>query len=211
MQQLLTGKTRLPGFSGDGGAKLGDFFELNPNKTYLNDTELVTFIRMEDVSESGRIINQNIMPSSSIKKGLTYFEHNDVLVAKITPCFENGKGACLDTLETKCGFGSTEFHILRAKKNAVPKYIFYQTQLPEFRNRLEAEMTGTAGQKRVPAQAIIDYPLPIYHSRDEQRAIADILSDIDAEIVAIEQKRDKTRSLKQGMTQELLTGKTRLI
>ena len=57
MQQLLTGKTRLPGFSGDGGAKLGDFFELNLNKTYLNDTDLVTFIRMEDVSESGRIIN----------------------------------------------------------------------------------------------------------------------------------------------------------
>jgi type I restriction enzyme, S subunit len=120
MQQLLTGKKRLPGFAGDGSARLGDFFELNPNKSYLSDTDLVTFIRMEDISENGRIINQNIMPLSSIKNGLTYFERNDVLVAKITPCFENGKGACLDALETKCGFGSTEFHVLRAKKNAVP-------------------------------------------------------------------------------------------
>ncbi len=211
MQQLLTGKTRLPGFAGDGSARLGGFFELNPTKSYLSDTDLVTFIRMEDVSESGRIIIQNIMPLSSIKKGLTYFERNDVLVAKITPCFENGKGACLDTLETKCGFGSTEFHVLRARKNAVPRYIFYQTQLPEFRNRLEAEMIGTAGQKRVPARTIIDYPLPIYHSRDEQQAIADILTDMEAEIVALEQKRDKTRALKQGMMQELLTGKTRLV
>jgi type I restriction enzyme S subunit len=211
MQRLLTGKTRLSGFTGDGSARLGDFFELNPNKSYLSDTDLVTFIRMEDVSESGRIINQNIMPLSSIKKGLTYFERNDVLVAKITPCFENGKGACLDTLETKSGFGSTEFHILRAKKNALPRYIFYQTQLPEFRNRLEAEMIGTAGQKRVPSRTIIDYPLPIFHSKDEQLAIATILSDMDAEIAALEQKRDKTRALKQGMMQELLTGKTRLI
>ena len=195
MQQLLTGKTRLPGFAGDGRAKLGDFFELNPNKPYFNDTDLVSFIRMEDVSESGRIINQNIMPLSSIKKGLTYFERNDVLVAKITPCFENGKGACLDTLETKSGFGSTEFHILRAKKNAVPRYIFYQTQLPEFRNRLEAEMIGTAGQKRVPARTIIDYPLPIHHSREEQRALAAILFGLDSEIAALEQWRAKSRAL----------------
>jgi type I restriction enzyme, S subunit len=211
MQQLLTGTIRLPGFSGERGATLGDFFELNPNKMSLRNTDLVTFIRMEDVSESGRIINRNIMPLSSIQRGLTYFERNDVLVAKITPCFENGKGACLDTLETKCGFGSTEFHVLRAKKNAVPRYIFYQTQLSEFRTRLEAEMIGTAGQKRVPVRTIIDYPLPIYHSKDEQLAIATILSDMDSEISALEQKRDKTRALKQGMMQELLTGKTRLI
>jgi len=211
MQQLLTSKTRLPGFNGHGSAKLGDFFELNPTKTRLNDTDLVTFIRMEDISESGRIINQHCMPLSSIKKGFTFFERNDVLVAKITPCFENGKGACLDTLKTKSGFGSTEFHVLRAKKNAIPRYVFYQTQTVEFRQRLEAEMIGTAGQKRVPAQAIINYSLPVLHLIDEQAAIAAILSDMDAEIAALEQRRDKTRALKQGMMQELLTGKTRLV
>ena len=75
MQQLLTGKKRLPGFAGDGSARLGDFFELNPNKSYLSDTDLVTFIRMEDISENGKIINQNIMPLSSIKRVYTYFEN----------------------------------------------------------------------------------------------------------------------------------------
>src|SRR5436305_10070653 len=172
MQQLVTGRRRLSGFAGDGSAKLGDFFELNPKKTYLNDTDLVTFIGMEDISERGCVINQNIIPLSSIKKGLTFFEHSDVLVAKITPYLENGKGACLDTLETKSRFGSTEFHVLRAKKNAIPRYICYQTQTMEFRKQLEAEMTGTAGQKRVPAQTIIDYSLPVLHSIDEQQAIA---------------------------------------
>jgi type I restriction enzyme S subunit len=211
MQQLLTGKTRLPGFDGHGSATLGDFFELNHSKTSLNETDLVTFIRMEDVSASGSLSNQNIMPFSSIKKGYTFFERNDVLIAKITPCFENGKGACLDTMATQAGFGSTEFHVLRAKKNAVPRYIFYQTQTVAFRRRLEAEMLGTAGQKRVPAKAIIDYSLPALHTKDEQQAIADILTDMDAEITALQRKRDKYRAVKQGMMQELLTGKTRLI
>jgi type I restriction enzyme S subunit len=93
----------------------------------------------------------------------------------------------------------------------IPRYIFYQTQTVEFRQRLEAEMIGTAGQKRVPAQAIIDYSLPVLHFIEEQQAIATILSDMDAEIAALEQKRDKIRALKQGMMQELLTGKTRLL
>ena len=211
MQQLLTGKARLLGFSGNGSAKLGDFFELNPSRTFLNDTDLVTFIRMEDVSENGHILNQNIVPLSAINKGLTFFERNDILVAKITPCFENGKGACLDTLATKVGYGSTEFHVLRAKRNAVPRYIFYQTQTTEFRRQLETEMIGSAGQKRVPAQAIIDYPLAVFHSKPEQQAIATILSDMDTEIGALEERREKTRALKQGMMQELLTGKTRLL
>jgi len=100
---------------------------------------------------------------------------------------------------------------LRAKKKAIPRYIFYQTQTVEFRQRLEAEMIGTAGQKRVPARAIINYSLPVLHSKDEQQAIADILTDMDAEITALELKLDKTRALKQGMMQELLTCKTRLI
>ncbi len=211
MQQLLTGKTRLPGFSNSGSAKLGDFFELNPSKIHLSDTDLVTFIRMEDVSENGHVLNEHIVPSSSIKKGFTFFERGDVLVAKITPCFENGKGACLDTMKTRAGFGSTEFHVLRANRNGVPRYIFYQTQNDEFREKLESEMIGSAGQKRVPAQAIVNHPLPVLHFIKEQQAIASILSDMDAEIVALEQRRDKTRALKQGMMQELLTGKTRLV
>ncbi|GCE15105.1 restriction endonuclease subunit S [Tengunoibacter tsumagoiensis] len=211
MQQLLTGKMRLPGFSGNENGKLGDLFDLNPKRTLISDTDSVTLIRMEDISENGTILNQNVVPLSLIKKGLTFFERNDVLVAKITPCFENGKGACLDTLKTRFGFGSTEFHILRAKRNAISRYIFYQTQTVEFRQQLELEMIGTAGQKRVPLQSIRNYVLPVLHSREEQQAIAAVLSDMDTEIEALEQRRDKTVMVKQGMMQELLTGKTRLV
>lgn len=212
MQQLLTGKKRLASFNehlGDGC--LGSLFVLSPSRKPTKNNEKVTFLGMEDVSEDGQIIRQSEMPFSQVKKGLTYFGRNDVLVAKITPCFENGKGACLDKLKTEKGFGSTEFHVLRAKDNAIPRYIFYQTQTESFRKKLETEMTGTAGQKRVPSSAIINYPLPILHSKEEQKAIAQVLSDMDAEMEKLEQQRDKYKAVKQGMMQELLTGKTRLV
>ena len=65
--------------------------------------------------------------------GFTYFRKGDVLLAKITPCFENGKGACLDELPTPFGFGSTEFHVLRAKHEILPQYLYRLTTHREFR------------------------------------------------------------------------------
>lgn len=72
---------------------------------------------MSDVDDSGHIIAQHKMDIHQIKSGLTPFERGDILVAKITPCFENGKGANTKTLQTETGFGSTEFHVLRNKKD----------------------------------------------------------------------------------------------
>ncbi len=190
--------------------KLGELFKIKQNKMPIKNNEMVVFLGMEDVSEDGKIVNQHVLPFSEIKKGLTYFEKNDILVAKITPCFENGKGAFLDTLKTEKGFGSTEFYVLRAKTNVDPRYIFYHTQTEKFRKKLESEMTGTAGQKRVPISAVINYPLSIVHSRTEQQAIASALSDVDALIIALEHLITKKRNIKQGAMQQLLTGKKRL-
>lgn len=189
---------------------LGYFFTLNPSKQSIKNNEFVTFLGMEDVSEEGKILKQHKIPYSKIRQGLTYFERDDVLVAKITPCFENGKGACLENLQTQIGFGSTEFHVLRANSNSVPKYIFYQTQSQTFRKKLELEMVGTAGQKRVSAKSILDFPLPLKHSKEEQKAIATALSDVDELINALDALIEKKRNIKQGTMQELLTGKRRL-
>jgi type I restriction enzyme S subunit len=71
--------------------KLGELFKIKQNKMPIKNNEMVVFLGMEDVSEDGKIVNQHVLPFSEIKKGLTYFEKNDILVAKITPCFENGK------------------------------------------------------------------------------------------------------------------------
>ncbi|GAA0109283.1 restriction endonuclease subunit S [Clostridium tertium] len=190
--------------------KLGDLLEKNIIKKSIKDNELVTFIPMEYVSEDGRLLEQCVTRQSKVKKGLTYFEKNDVIVAKITPCFENGKGACLDELATNVGYGSTEFHVLRARKDVVPRYIYYHTHANNFRRKLEREMVGSAGQKRVPLNLILKYPLQVTHSTKEQYKIATALSDIDNLIISVEKLINKKQKIKQGVMQELLTGKKRL-
>jgi type I restriction enzyme S subunit len=216
MQELLTGKRKaidsgeLIIDNGRPTGVLGDLFVYRPARGNNSAENFVTFLGMEDVSEQGHIIQQTVIPKHEVRKGLTYFERCDVLVAKITPCFENGKGAFLGDLSTRCGAGSTEFHVLRAKSDVDPLYVYYHTRMPEFRIKLEGEMIGTAGQKRVPIAAIVNYPLSIIHSKAEQTAIATILSDMDAEITTLETKLVKTRQLKQGMMHNLLTGRIRL-
>lgn len=231
MQQLLTGRTRLPQFAHhpDGSKKgykqselgeipedweaksFGDLFESSITRKRINPSEVVSFVGMQDVSESAQLVNQSQIQYSTVKSGFTYFEKDDVLVAKITPCFENGKGCHAVNLKTDIGFGSTEFHVLRAKSLADSRFIYYWTTRESFRAELETEMVGSAGHRRVPLAALQDYLIPCPSDKQEQTAIATILADMDSEIQALEQRLIKTRQIKQGMMQELLTGKIRLV
>ena len=88
--------------------KNGSWFEAKPE-------DLVTFLAMEDVSESSQILNKQIKHYSEVEKGYTSFQEDDILIAKITPCFENGKGALAKDLNSGIGFGTTEFHVLRVQ------------------------------------------------------------------------------------------------
>lgn len=155
-------------------------------------------------------MSQHLMSIENVRSGFTYFERGDVLVAKITPCFENGKGCHTESLYTDIGFGSTEFHVLRATDNSDSRFIYYWSNRAVFRKSLESEMVGSAGHRRVPLSAIENYRIPV-PSKEEQTAIATILSDMDEEIQALQQRLAKTRQIKQGMMQELLTGRTRLV
>ena len=230
MQQLLTGKKRLPPFDKhpDGTPKaykqtelgeipedwevvnFGKLFEESVTRKKIRLDSQVSFVGMQDVSEDAQLVSPSALVYKKVKSGFTYFERNDVLVAKITPCFENGKGCFTDNLPTMIGFGSTEFHVLRAIPNASAKYIYYITVTNRFRNELESEMVGSAGHRRVPFSALKDYQIPATNDKEEQIAIANIFSDMDAEIQGLNQRLTKTQQIKQGMMQELLTGKTRL-
>ena len=231
MQQLLTGRTRLPQFAqhSDGSKKgykqselgevpedweaknFGDLFEPSITRKKINPSEMVSFVGMQDVSERAQLVNQSQIQYSNIRSGFTYFEKDDVLVAKITPCFENGKGCHAVNLKTDIGFGSTEFHVLRATNLSDSRFIYFWTTRESFRAELETEMVGSAGHRRVPLAALQNYLIPCPSDKQEQTAIATILSDMDAEIQALEHRLNKTRQIKQGMMQELLTGKTRLV
>src|SRR5690606_15758042 len=110
----------------------------------------VPFIPMTDVSESGRWTFKQSRPLKSVTAGFTAFEEGDVLVAKITPCLENGKGVHAVGLENGIGFGSTEFHVLRARMGNEPRFVFHLSQWRRFRRAAESQMVGSAGQQRVP-------------------------------------------------------------
>ena len=157
---------------------------LNPSRTEarmaLESDTSVAFLPMERVGTDGKI-DEETLHVSAAWNGFTYFRRNDVIVAKITPCFENGKGACLDSLSTEIGFGSTEFHVLRAKSSLAPQFLYYVTTLTEFRRLGADAMTGAAGQQRVPQEFVSNYPIAI-PSLPEQTAIVRYLDHADERI-----------------------------
>ena len=120
-------------------------------------------------------------PFAEVKSGYTPFREGDILLAKITPCFENGKGAIAKGLSNGVGFGSTEFHVLRPREGTDLNFLFIHTRTPEFRRYGEANMIGSAGQKRVPASFVTDWRIPT-PPLIEQCRIAAILSIWDETI-----------------------------
>ncbi len=145
--------------------KLGDCCVINPKKT--NDTRLfddlkVSFVPMSAISDNGSMDSSSIDLYKNVKKGFTYFAENDVVFAKITPCMENGKGAIAKNLYNKIGFGTTELHIMRPKESVSNPYWLYQiTAFNEFRKDAESKMTGSAGQRRVPASFLQNFKVSV--------------------------------------------------
>ena len=164
--------------------RLKDVAWLNPGRTearaLLEADTSVVFIPMERVGEDGNI-DECLVPATMVYNGYTCFRRDDVLVAKITPCFENGKGACLDSLSTEIGFGSTEFHVLRAKQFVLPRFLYYMTILPEFRQLGKNAMIGAAGQQRVPQEFVSNYPI-LLPTLTEQDAVVCYLDDTEQRI-----------------------------
>lgn len=160
---------------------LGEVCQINPPipPEKLKDKKVCSFVPMDAVDEvSTRITRDLLKPLSAVSKGYTPFIENDVLLAKITPCMENGKCAIARRLHGGIGFGSTEFHVLRASQHVLPEWMFYFWRLPATRNYAERRMTGSAGQRRVPTDFLetLEIPLP---DLAKQRRIAATLEQAD--------------------------------
>ena len=186
---------------------LSDFASINPkiksNVELTKDTK-VSFIKMEDVSNDAKVIKKHVRNYSEVAKGFTKFNNNDVLVAKITPCFENGKGGYVDHLVNGVGFGSTEFHVLRSTKVSDSKYLYQYTNYDAFRLEAEVSMCGTGGQRRVQTEFMKTHKIS-YPPLPEQQKIAAILTSVDDVIEKTQAQINKLKNLKTGMMQELLT------
>lgn len=146
---------------------------------------------MEAVGEYGGLNLDQTRVIADLGSGYTEFDEGDIVVAKITPCFENGKGALAAGLTNEAAFGTTELHVLRAHSSLERRFLFYFTLSRLFRSTGEGEMYGAGGQKRVPPEFCKNTRLPLPPIVD-QRAIADFL---DRETVKIDALVGKKRAL----------------
>jgi type I restriction enzyme S subunit len=178
--------------------RLAEVSEINPRLPRnhdLSDDSEVSFVPMAAVSEvSGAIESAAIRRYADVKKGYTSFSNGDVLFAKITPCMENGKAALAKGLAGGRGFGSTEFHVLRAKESVLPEWLYYYVRRETFRREAKRSFTGTAGQQRVPAAFLQDTLIPI-PQLDEQRAIVDLLTRAEGIVRLRREAQQKTAEL----------------
>jgi type I restriction enzyme, S subunit len=154
----------------------------------LSDTDIVSFVPMEAIGEYGGIeLNQEKI-LEQVYTGYTYFKNDDVIVAKITPCFENGKGALARNLTNKIAFGTTELHVLRSEEEINPEWLFYLSISYPFREIGASEMYGAGGQKRVPEDFIKDFRIGIPDYEEQ----VEIVLYLNSELSKLDTLKSKT-------------------
>lgn len=161
--------------------KLSEVCQINPRERVgLAEDDLVSFVPMSAVSElSASIVAAEPRPLRDVQRGFTQFREGDVLFARITPSMENGKAAIARNLINQCGYGSTEFHVIRPSALVLPEWILAIIRLAEFRRAAAGSFQGAGGQQRVPASFLESFRIPL-PPLSEQRRIGGILQEADA-------------------------------
>ena len=180
--------------------------EFNPGTKKANH-DVVSYAPMECVKD-GYLIKKEIR-HDGISTGLTSFEEGDIIMAKVTPCFENGNIAIAKDLVNKFGVGSSELFVFRAKK-VNTQWLFYFLRNSIFKKLAEATMTGTGGLKRVSPSFIRDFSLALPPEK-EQRRIIEYLDkkcmEIDRVIKYKQSAVEKLGQYKKSLIYEVVTGK----
>lgn len=193
-------------------ATLHELTEISPgvDTEGLADADQVHFVPMAAVSEDFRGINvDGFRPLRELRKGFTPFAAGDVLLAKITPCMENGKGGLVPPLSRKLAFGSTEFHVLRASVQGGGPFLALFLSQPAFRRLARANMTGSAGQMRVPAQWLRTVTMPVPPAAEQSRIVAkleELLSDLDAGVAELKAAQKKLQQYRQSLLKAAVEG-----
>jgi len=184
-------------------ARLSDIAEVNP-KRVLKQGTVAPFIEMSNVNED--LPHPRRIASKQFDGGGAKFRNGDTLLARITPCAENGKTALVSGLGSEeIGFGSTEFIVLGERfEVSIPAYIYYLVKWAEVRSQLIQRMTGTSGRQRIPASALDEVVLGI-PPLPEQKKIAAVLLSVDAAIEKTEAVIAQLQVVKKAMMEQLLT------
>lgn len=175
-----------------------------PARDALTPETPVTFVPMPAVNaDSGTIATATARPFAEVRKGFTAFRDRDVIMAKITPCMENGKAAIARNLENGYGFGSTEFHVFRSTPAILPEFVFYFIRQESFRRNAADEMTGSVGQKRVPAEFLKRTEIPLPPLAEQKRIVAKV-ETLLARVNAARQRLAKVPTLLKRFRQSVL-------
>ena len=207
----LTQSLFLDMFGGLKGDKvsLSSICEINPKKSQISSLDRslkVSFVPMANVSEEGKLSLVEERTIDQVWSGFTYFQEDDVVFAKITPCMENGKGAIMRGLKNKIGFGTTEFHVLRPNKEvSCSEYLFYLTHSSHFRILAELNMKGSAGQKRVPKDFFDKFKI-IPPSIETQNQFAERVQAIEAQKAQAEASLAQAEDLFNSLLQRAFKG-----
>ena len=194
--------------------RLGDVCEIRPSKSettkYLSDDDNVSFLPMEDL----QIMNYYIEPKQSkklkeISGSYTCFANGDVLLAKVTPCFENGKQGIAKDLTNGVGFGSSEYIVFRPASKLLSEYLYYSLATSDFRENGKKHLLGACGLKRLSKDYVNEYNIPLPPLPEQKRIVEelDTLSEKVRQLQEIYTKQiANCDELKQSLLQKAFSG-----
>jgi type I restriction enzyme S subunit len=205
------------GTNGTEKVRLKHIARVNPTKSELShlDPETnVSFVPLEDFGTDGEIKNSETRNLEEVYDGYTYFKEGDIAIAKITPSFENGKGAICRGLKNGIGFGTTELHILRPREGISTEFLWYTLRSKAFMDEATNAMRGVAGQQRVPTEFVENYQVP-HPSIDQQKKAVHYIKDHESRISRLSDKKEEivelldakrtaeiTRLITEGISEE---------
>ena len=182
--------------------------EINPSKievAQLDRRTEVSFLAMELIGEDGTLTLDRSRPIDEVESGYTYFREDDVVIAKITPCFENGKGAIMRGLLGGIGFGTTELIVFRPKEGkTTSEYLNLILLSSPFRKLGESEMYGAGGQKRIPEDFVRNFSIA-FPPLKEQISISSFLDRETSRIDTLISEKERLISLLQEYRQALIS------
>ena len=158
--------------------RLGDVCTINPRKSQLTNLDQdmqVSFVPMADLNEHQITFQPKEQKKiSEVSNSYTYFEDGDVLLAKVTPCFENGKAGIAHNLINGIGFGSSELYVLRPKEQVLPEFVYFCVTHKFFRDNALTQMTGTGGLQRVPRGYVENFQIPLPSLEIQKKIVKEI-------------------------------------
>lgn len=186
--------------------RLKDITIFSPQYVGDNIDGDVSFVPMESLRNG--TIDYKTIPFLKAKGKYTYFGNQDLLIAKVTPCFENGNIAIARNLLNGIGFGSSEIFVLRPNKEVISQYLFYLSQSRDFQDKACATMCGVGGLKRISPLFMRTYEFDMPSIENQQRKVTYLdtkLSEIDHQVSLLTSKRDAYLRLKKSIINHVVT------